>query len=67
MNNLLHVHEAANLIGISRTRLLQLADRGEIQPFARTPSGWRLFKREDVEFFAHERKRRLKRLQRGNK
>jgi predicted site-specific integrase-resolvase len=55
--DLLIAHEAAGVLGISRTRLIQLVERGELEPL-RTPTGWRLYHRSDVERLRDERARR---------
>ena len=50
--------EAARYLGISHARLLQLTDRGDLRPVARTADGWRLYSPADVERLAEQRTKR---------
>jgi excisionase family DNA binding protein len=52
--------QAAQRLGLSYRRIVQLADEGSLVAY-RTPIG-RLFPRSDVERFAQERARRSTRL-----
>ncbi len=47
--------QVARRAGLSHTRFLQLAERGEIPIAARTDDGWRLFRPEDAEAFIARR------------
>lgn len=49
--------EAAKMVGLSKDRLLQLANKGQIKSI-RTTGGTRLFDRDDVARFAEERRKR---------
>ena len=55
---MMHTGEAARHLGISHARLLQLTDRGELTPVARTADGWRLYSPADVKRLAEQRARR---------
>lgn len=46
--------DAARVLGVGPDRIRQLADDGQL-PFLRTESGWRVFRRVDVEKLAAER------------
>jgi predicted site-specific integrase-resolvase len=51
--------EAQRRLGVSRTQMLRLADRGELGYVVRTPLG-RLFYPDDVERYAQERREKNK-------
>lgn len=48
-------HEAGQLLGVGPARVRQL-DRDGLLVSIRTPSGWRLFRRDDVEALVLKRK-----------
>ena len=48
--------DVAQLLGVGPDRVRQLADEGRL-PFIRTASGWRVYRRADVEKLAAQRNR----------
>ena len=58
MPDLLMVRDAQQVLNLSRTMVLRLADGGKLPVAVRLPNGTRLFQRADVERLAAERKRR---------
>ncbi len=51
---LLASSDVSRILGVGPERVRQLADEGRL-PFIRTESGWRVFRRSDVERLAKER------------
>jgi hypothetical protein len=49
------VRDAQQVLGLSRTRILKLADTGELRVAIRLLNGTRLFRRADVERLAKQR------------
>lgn len=47
--------QVARLLGVSHTRVLQLEKSCELPAAAKTDSGWRLFRRADVEAYLARR------------
>lgn len=56
MERLLTVADAARILGVVPARVRQLANEGQLPPATMTVSGTRLFRQEDVERLAEERK-----------
>jgi len=54
MSELLTPQDAAAILGVGPQRVRQLEREGRLSA-TRTPAGWRLFRREDVERLAAER------------
>ena len=52
--NILTTNEAADLLGIARTSLINWVERGEVK-YTTTPGGHRRFRRTDLEAFAKSR------------
>ena len=52
------VRDAQQILGVSRTMVLKLADAGELAVALRMPNGTRIFKRADVEKLAAKRKKK---------
>ena len=53
--DLVTVRDAQQLLGLSRTMVLKLADSGELAVALRMPNGTRIFRRADVERLAKQR------------
>jgi excisionase family DNA binding protein len=51
---LLASKDVSEILGVGPDRVRQLADEGRL-PYVRTKSGWRVYRKEDVERLAAER------------